>query len=120
MTDTVPDLYDLPDVITAAVRRQAADRDPAHEDFYAWGYVLSELTARVQDAARLLGRQVAAYGDRRQLRDDAGTDPADRLAEAAALLDEVAAAAGSANNAARLYHSSVGHIAVADDPESAE
>lgn len=113
-----PDLYDLPDVVTDAVRRQADDHDPAHEDFYAWGYVLSELTARVQDAARILARQVAAYGDRRILRDDDGADPADRLAEAARLLDHLHTTAGVANSAARLYHSSIGHIGVAVNPEA--
>lgn len=111
-----PDLYDLPDVVTAAVRRQAADHDPAHEDFYAWGYVLSELTARVQDAARILGQQIAHYGDRRILRDDTDADPAARLTEAAQLLENVHAAAGVANQAARLYHSAIGHIGVEVDP----
>ena len=110
--NTEPDLYDLPDVVAAAVRRQSAEADPAHEEFYAWGYVLSELTARVQDAARVLGRQVAAYGNGRELRDDEGGDPVERLTLAVRLLDEVSAAAGAANSAARLYHSAVGHIAV--------
>lgn len=107
-------------LLADAVRRQQADRDPAHEDFYSWGWALSSLTARVQDAGGVLARQVGAYGDRRILRDDEGGDPAARLAEAGAHLDELRAALGVANEAARRYHSAIGHIAVEVDPEAAE
>src|SRR5215212_8706100 len=111
------DLDQLTDELRAVVRRQQADRDPAHEDFYAWGWALSEVTATTNDVGRVLAGQVRQYGDRRVLRDDEGGDPDARLDEAAEYLDQMAAALWQANEAARLYHSAVGHIAVEVDPE---
>lgn len=107
----------ITDLMRAVVTRQHEDRDPAHEDFYVWGWALSELTMRLQDGARVLGRQVAGYGDRRILRDDEGADPAARLVEAGEHLAALVSALDQANRAARLYHSAVGHIAVEVDPE---
>lgn len=117
---SVEDEFDrITDLMRAVVTRQHEDRDPAHEDFYVWGWALSELTARLQDGARVLGRQVAGYGDRRILRDDEeGADPAARLVEAGAHLAALVSALDQANRAARLYHSAVGHIAVEVDPET--
>lgn len=109
----------ITDLMRAVVTRQHEDRDPAHEDFYVWGWALSELTMRLQDGARVLGSQVAGYGDRRILRDDEGADPAARLVEAGEHLAALVSALDQANQAARLYHSSVGHIAVQVDPEGA-
>lgn len=109
----------ITDLMRAVLTRQHEDRDPAHEDFYVWGWALSELTMRLQDGARVLGRQVASYGDRRILRDDEGADPAARLVEAGAHLGALVSALDQANRAARLYHSAVGHIAVQVDPEGA-
>lgn len=109
----------ITDLMRAVVTRQHEDRDPAHEDFYVWGWALSELTMRLQDGARVLSRQVAGYADRRILRDDEGEDPAARLLEVREHLTELVSALGRANEAARLYHSTVGHIAVAVDPEGA-
>lgn len=110
-------LDQVTDKLRAAVTRQQQDRDPAHEDFYTWGWALSDLTMRVQDAGRVLSRQVAQYGDNRVLRDDEDGDPYERLSEARGHLDTMAAALGQANQAARLYHSAIGHIAVEVDPE---
>jgi len=109
----------ITDLMRAVVSRQHEDRDPAHEDFYVWGWALSELTMRLQDGARVLGRQVAGYGDRRILRDDEGADPDARLVEAGEHLAALVSALDQANRAARLYHSAVGHIAVQVDPEGA-
>lgn len=109
----------ITDLMRAVVTRQNEDRDPAHEDFYVWGWALSELTARLQDGARVLGRQVAGYGDRRILRDDEDEDPAARLVEAGEHLAALVSALDQANRAARLYHSAVGHIGVQVDPEGA-
>lgn len=117
---SVEDEFDrITDLMQAAVTRQRENRDPAHEDFYTWGWALSDLTARLQDGARLLGRQVSGYGNRRILRDDEGADPAARLVEAGAHLAALVSALDQANQAARLYHSAVGHIAVEVDPEVA-
>jgi hypothetical protein len=113
--DPSDELYDLPDPITAAVRRQRDN--PSTDTLYAWGYVLSELTARVEDIARVLAKQVSTYGHRRILRDDEGGNPAARLQEAQASLANVATYAEIANEAARAYHSAIGHIAVEVDPE---
>lgn len=118
MTTTDTALEQVTESLRAVVRQQAADLDPAHEDFYTWGWALSDLTAYTQDAGRVLMRQVAAYGDRRLLRDDDDADPNERLLEARRFLDQMAAALAEANVAARAFHSSIGHIAVAVDPEA--
>lgn len=117
---SVEDEFDrITDLMRAVVARQHEDRDPAHEDFYVWGWALSELTMRLQDGARVLGDQVAGYGDRRILRDDEDADPAARLVEAGEHLVALVIALGRANEAARLYHSTIGHIGVQVDPEGA-
>lgn len=111
-------LEQVTDALRAVVSDQQQDSDPAHEDFYVWGWALSELTMRTQDAGRVLGRQVAGYGSRRILRDDEdGHDPAARLREAGEHLQEMVAALDRANRAARAYHSAIGHIGVQVDPE---
>ena len=123
MRDTETSVETLLDQATEALRdaagKQAKDRDAAHEDFYRWGWALSELTGTVEEVARMLGRQVSAYGDRRVLRDDEGGDPYARLAAARAHLDEAGAALSAANMSVRAYHSAVGHIAVEVDPDAA-
>lgn len=119
MEETTARLDQLADTFKSAVLAQQRDGDPAHEGFYAWGWALSEATARVEDAGRVLRRQVSAYGDRRILRDDDGADPQERLREAAGHLDAMCSAAAAANEAARRYHSAIGHIAVEVDPEPA-
>lgn len=107
----------LTDMLRAAGTSQQQDRDPAHEDFYTWGWALSELTARVHDIGQVLERQVASYGSRRILRDDEGVDPTIRLQEASHQLQEMMIALERANRAARAYHSAIGHIGVEVDPE---
>lgn len=120
MAETVESALDqATDTFRAAVSRQQQDGDPAHEDFYVWGWALTELTARTQDAGRVLGQQVAGYGSRRILRDDEdGHDPGVRLAEAGRYLQEMIVALERANQAARAYHSAIGHIGVQVDPEA--
>lgn len=120
MTKTIEQRLDqVSDGLRAAVTTQQQDGDPAHEDFYAWGWALSDLTARIEDAARVLGRQVSAYGDRRILRDDEdGVHPANRLDEARGYLDDVARFVSAASAAARKYHSAIGHVGVEVDPGS--
>lgn len=120
MTDTVETALDqVTDTLKAVVRRQHYDQDPAHEDFYTWGWALSELTMRTQEAGQVLGRQVAGYGSQRILRDDEdGHDPATRLQEAGEHLREMVTALDRANQAARAYHSAIGHIGVQVDPEA--
>lgn len=112
------DLDRLSALFSDVVQRQQGDGDPAHEDFYSWGWALSDFTARVQDAGRVLAAQVQGYGDRRILRDDEGGDPAARLDEARACLVSMMDALGVANAAARSYHSAIGHVAVEVDPEA--
>lgn len=118
MTDTATELDHLTEALRAVVLRQLGDHDPAHEDFYTWGWALSELTMRLDDVGAVLGSQVLAYGERRFLRDDEGDHPAERLGEAARCLGEMRAALVAANAAARRYHSAIGHIAVEVDPEA--
>lgn len=120
MTDSISTQLDqLLDAFRAVLDRQRLDADPTHEDFYAWGWALGELTAHAEHASRVLGRQIATYGGRRLLRDDDGADPYERLREASSHLDEMTAALAAANTAARHYHSAVGHIAVEVDTAGA-
>lgn len=91
-----------------------------HEDFYAGGWGLGELTALTAHAAQVLGRQVEHYGDDRLIRDDEGADPYERLREARRHLVEMAAALDKANTAAQRYHSAIGHIGVQVDPAGSE
>lgn len=112
-------LDEVCDTLRAAEERQRTDHPPAHEDFYAWGSALDQLTYRLGGAVRTLHHQVQAYGDRRILRDDEGSDPAARLAEADEYLDALSVALEEASKWARSYHSSIGHIAVEVDPDTA-
>ncbi|MFR9807364.1 hypothetical protein ACL02T_34490 [Pseudonocardia sp. RS010] len=100
------------DQLTAAVRRQADDRNPAHEDFYTWGWALSDIIRRLDDVAGVLGRQVGRYGDNKILRDDQDADPTERLTEAGAHLQALRSSLSSALRSASDYHSAVGHVAV--------
>lgn len=101
-----------------AVAYQRQDLDPAHEDFGTWGWALAELTARAQDAGRVLGRQVAGYRSRRILRDDEGADPSLRLQDAGEHLQDMIDALDQANRAARGYHRAISHIGVQAGPRT--
>lgn len=119
MPDAISTQLDqLLDSFRAVLDRQLLDTDPAHEDFYAWGWALPSLTALVERSGGVLGRQVATYSDRRLLRDDDGADPDDRLSEACGYLDTMSAALTVATTAALSYHSAIGHIAVEIDTAS--
>lgn len=118
MTDLHDTLDAICDQLKAAARQQANDRDPAHEDFYAWGWALTELLDRVDAIAEVLERQIPRYGDRRILRDDQGRDPAERLVEAVSRLVETRQALGPARERIRKYHSATSHIAVDVDPDA--
>jgi hypothetical protein len=76
------------------------------------------MTATLSSVASVLGSQLAHYGDRRILRDDEGGDPALRLQEAAQHLVMLCIALDQANEAARRYQCSAGHIAVEIEPLS--
>lgn len=118
MTATMDErLTALTDQLTSAVRDQHEDRDPAHEDFYAWGWALTEVLDRTDQALSVLERQVEHYGDRRILRDDEGADPAARLDEITSRLAATRSALAPARDRVREYHSAVSHIAVEVDPE---
>jgi hypothetical protein len=83
-----------------------------HGDFYALaGDVVATLRA-LSAVAGVLAVQVAGYGDGRVLRDDAGHDPAARLAEAAAALALVQCDVDRAERAANRFWSEISHIAV--------
>src|SRR5690349_16242195 len=104
--------------LATLVRRQRVDLDPAHEDFYAWGWALTEFANLLRDAAELLAQQVAASGDRRILRDDEGADPGERLADARQALSTLAAQLSDAGKTAVRYHALIGHIGVEVDLEA--
>src|SRR3712207_947473 len=93
------------DTIRELNRRQREDSDPTHEDFYAWGYGLSEMTAQLEQLVNVLRRQIAGYGDRFILRDDEGADPAERLGDVEASLMSLMQSLTASNRYAREYHS---------------
>jgi hypothetical protein len=115
------DRNDLLDDVTDAVRQAVASQrmtHPDHEQFYAWGYALSEITHQLKHVSRILATQVKHYGDERVLRDDAGADPKDRLHVMEAELRVLATTLAEAERIARRYHSEASHIAVAIDPNA--
>lgn len=118
MTDLHAALTAICTDLEGVARHQATDRDPSHQDFYDWGWALTELLDRVDAVAEVLERQIPRYGDRRILRDDEGGDPAERLAEAVSRLAETRQALGPARARVREYHSAASHIAVAVDPDA--
>ena len=118
MTGTMDErLTAVTEQLAGAVRDQHEDRDPAHEDFYTWGWALTELLDRADQVMSVLERQVERYGDRRILRDDEDADPAARLDEITARLAAARTALAPARDRVREYHSAVSHIAVEVDPE---
>lgn len=102
--------------VRAVITAQREDADPAHEDWYAWGYALSEVTAQLNHLCRVLSAQVLHYGDRRILRDDAGADPHQRLEAMSQHLVTLAGEFNTANATARAFHSEASHIAVEVNP----
>ena len=100
------------EAVRAAKLDQRHDRDPAHEDFYAYGYYLTVLSQVLAEFAEVLAWQVGAYPDRYVLRDDAGRDPRSRTTAAVGRLSDVAIALRRASRAGAEFHSAIGHIAV--------
>ncbi len=105
------------EAVALADREQRCDADPCHEDFYSWGWALSDLTAQLAGIANLLARQVEHYPDRFVLRDDQGADPAQRIEACVGALTELTGTLRTAEDFARLYHQGMSHIAVEDDRE---
>lgn len=111
--DSMSDRIDgLVDNLTAAATAQRMTRPTSHADFYAWGWGLSDMAARLSELAATLGRQVEQYATRGDLYDDEGGDHVRRLGEAAGWLEEARAGLDTAASAARQYHSAVEHIGV--------
>lgn len=100
-----------------AQRAQRSDPNPCHEDLYAWGWALSDLSAHLASVAVLLEHQVSDYPARWVLRDDAGMDPELRISRCACHLAELAGALGTAGQLARPYHNEMSHVAVDHDRE---
>jgi len=100
-----------------AVQRQHRDSAPNHSDWYSWGWGLTDLLDRVDQVAGVLTRQVEAYAERPDLGDDAGWDPATRLATAGDELDRLREALAPARRAIREFHNAIGHISTAPDDD---
>jgi len=119
MKDRPDALDELTEMLRALATDQRMEADPAHEDFYAWGWVLGDLTYRLSEVCSTLAQQVERYGDRRILRDDQGGDPADRLVAMRELLSRLAGELRQAEATARAYHNEASHIGVEVDPNTA-
>jgi hypothetical protein len=85
---------------------------PDHGDFYGLAAELVDTLRSLEALTGVLGRQVAGYGQGRVLRDDAGEQPAARLAEAVAHLTRAGQLLAVAERAANAYWSAIGHVAV--------
>jgi hypothetical protein len=96
-----------------AVHDQLAARAD-HGDFYALAGEVVDTLRSLSGLMGVLDRQVAGYGPGRVLRDDAGTDLADRLADAGAELVLARQAVERAEQAVNRFWSQIGHIAVED------
>lgn len=118
MTDLQDTLTTICTNLDAVARQQADDRNPEHDDFYTWGWALTELLDRVDQVAGVLGHQIAHYGDRRILRDDEDADPTERLLETTQRLSEARGALRLARERIREYHSATSHIGVDVDPDA--
>lgn len=93
----------------AVVAQRAATAD--HGDFYALAGDIVDVLRALSSLAGVLGEQVAGYGRGRVLRDDAGQDPAVRLADAAALLALVREDLDGAERTASRFWSEISHVA---------
>jgi hypothetical protein len=100
----------------AAAWREAVhaqlDAEPDHSEFYAVTAEVVDTLRSLSGMASVLGRQVAGYGQGRELRDDAGADPDDRLADAGAELAMARQAVDCAERAVNRFWSQIGHIGV--------
>jgi hypothetical protein len=90
--------------------------EPDHGDFYAIAGELVDTLRSLESLARALSRQVSGYGEGRALRDDAGADPAARLAVAVEELESVRVLVSGAERSANRFWSHIGRIAVEDGP----
>jgi len=97
--------------VAREVRATAPDLEAA--DLYTLGSTLDELTSTLARITDQCAAQTGNYPDGRILRDDTDThDPAARCAEAADHLHQVSRHLHDANQAARQFHSAIGHIGV--------
>lgn len=105
---------------TDAVRHQRW-AVPDHADFYALAAEFTSTLHAFEDLTALLAAQVAAYGEGRRLYDDTHeVDPAVRVADAVAQLDQARAGLRAAAVAANEFWSAIGHVGVEDpDPTHA-
>ncbi len=98
---------------SAVVSQRSAT--PDHGDFYGLASELVDTLRALEALTGVLGRQVAGYGHGRVLRDDAGEQPEERLAEAVEHLGRVGQLLAKAERAANAYWSAIGHVAVEED-----
>lgn len=90
--------------------------DPDHGEWYAIARDMVGTLWALQSMAGLLKGRVAKYDHDRIVRDDAGVDPAARLAECRALLVELEATLTSAEASANGFWSAIGHVGVEVQP----
>lgn len=98
---------------SAVVAQRSAT--PDHGDFYGLAAELVDTLRALESLTGVLARQVAGYGPGRVLRDDAGEQPAARLADAVAHLTRTGQLLARAERAANAYWSAIGHVAVEQD-----
>lgn len=114
---TAPMVVDLASAteIIHAVAREAQSAAPKLEaaDLYRLGATLDELTSALAHIVEQCAAQTGGYPVDRILRDDGEThDPAARCAEAAEHLHQLSQHCQAANEAARQFHSAIGHVGV--------
>ena len=98
--------------LRAAVSAQREGARPHHDDFYGWGATLTVMLDQLRHCASVLGDQVNRYGVGRELYDDGGLDPDERVDRSVIYLELLTRQLADAATTARRYHSEMSHLGV--------
>ncbi len=91
---------------------QQRSATPEHSDFYDLAGSMVTTLRALGPLAATLSEQVRDYGRTRVLRDDEDLPPAERIAEAGRLLDELGRRLADAEHLANEFWSTIGHVGV--------
>jgi len=119
--NTNDDRYGRPAAVVQAEHGGVAWRSVVHAQLSAnvdhgdWYSITAEMVDTLRSLASLatvFAQQIAHYGESKALRDDAGMDPAERLAAASARAAELRIELDRTERVANAFWSEISHIAV--------